>query len=95
MTIKGSYRSTERSPSIKTQSFILFDSRDQIAHLARIRLLVMTSNTAYCTSNGFFETPKVGIIGIFILLKYKNEHEIDNSDISFKFSKPLTSPSLY
>ena len=31
----------------------------------------------------FFETPEVGIIGIFILLKYEKEIELVTSDISF------------
>ena len=29
----------------------------------------------------FFETPEVGIIGIFVLLKYENELELVTSDI--------------
>ena len=31
----------------------------------------------------FFETPRVGNIGILVLLKFKNELEVDTSDISF------------
>ena len=35
----------------------------------------------------FFETPKVGIIGIFVLLKYENELEIVATDISLVIVK--------
>ena len=37
----------------------------------------------------FFETPKVGVIGIFILLKYENELELVTSDISINSVNPL------
>ena len=37
---------------------------------------------------GFFETPKVSIIGIFILLKYENELDLVTNDISFYLLSP-------
>ena len=36
----------------------------------------------------FFETPEVGIIGVFVLLKYENELELVTSDISFTSVSP-------
>ena len=39
--------------------------------------------TKHAIKGGFFETLEVGIIGIFILLKYENALELVTSDISF------------
>ena len=36
----------------------------------------------------FFETPEIGIIDIFLLLKYENELELVTSDISFNSDNP-------
>ena len=36
-----------------------------------------------------FETSKVGVIGIFVLLKYENELELVTSDISINSVSPL------
>ena len=36
----------------------------------------------------FFETPKLSIIGILVLLKYENELELVTSDTSFNSVSP-------
>ena len=40
--------------------------------------------------SAFFETPEIGIIGIFVLPEYENELEIVASDICFNSLMPLT-----
>ena len=40
---------------------------------------------------GFFETPDVGIIGIFVLLKYENDLELVTSSISLESGSPWQS----
>ena len=37
----------------------------------------------FLSQQSFFETPEVGIIDIFILLKFENELGIGTGDISF------------
>ena len=57
------------------------------------RILVILAFCVSCPYIGlvdqrFFETPEIGIIGIFILPKYGNKLELITSDISFNSVLP-------